>query len=204
MADLVRVGPGDALFEEGEPLEELSFLVAGQVAATRVMNAGDVAIADIWSPVRPLCMQAALLRVGAPVGARALTSARLISIPSNELRSIVQREPGLTLRLLEQSLTDAQELTLDICNLKLHSSAQRLAEYLLSLVKEPELTPARFVLPFEKRLLAARIGCSQENLSRAFAALRRQGVETQRGVVVLRDVPGLRAFCGRTRRAQTI
>jgi hypothetical protein len=39
-------------------------------------------------------------------------------------------------------------------------------------------------------------GCTQENLSRAFAVLRSHGVETQQGVVVLRDIPGLRAFAG--------
>jgi hypothetical protein len=69
-----------------------------------------------------------------------------------------------------------------------------LAAYLLGRVNESELSPARFVLPFEKRMLAARIGCSQENLSRAFAALRRIGVETQRGAVLIRDLPALRAF----------
>jgi CRP/FNR family transcriptional activator FtrB len=65
-------------------------------------------------------------------------------------------------------------------------------------VSEAEPGPARFVLPFEKRLLAARIGCSQENLSRAFAALRRIGVETQRGVVVIRHLTALRAFAAQS------
>ncbi len=57
--------------------------------------------------------------------------------------------------------------------MKLRSSVQRLAAFLLGLVEDPEMNPARFVLPYEKRFLAARIGCTQENLSRAFAALRR-------------------------------
>ena len=204
VADLVRIGPGDVLFEEGSRLQELMFLMTGQVAATRFTEAGDTAVADVWFPIRPLCLQAAFLDIDTPVGANAITSARLIALPVAEMQSIVRSDPALALRFFEQALTDVQQLTLEICNLKLHSSAQRLAEYLLSLVKDPELTPARFVLPFEKRLLAARIGCSQENLSRAFAALRRQGVETQRGIVVLRDVPGLRTFCGRARRSHAL
>jgi hypothetical protein len=89
-----------------------------------------------------------------------------------------------------------QEMKREICQLKLQSSAQRLAEFLLGLINDPAETPARFVLPFEKQFLAGKIGCSQENLSRAFATLRKLGVETQRGVVVLKDVPALRRFAG--------
>jgi hypothetical protein len=64
---------------------------------------------------------------------------------------------------------------------------------LLELTDGSDTTPARFVLPLEKRYIAAKIGCSQENLSRAFATLRRLGVESQRGVVVIRDIAGLKA-----------
>jgi CRP/FNR family transcriptional activator FtrB len=80
--------------------------------------------------------------------------------------------------------------------MKLRSSAQRLAAFLLGLVNDPTVSPARFVLPYEKRYLAAKIGCTQENLSRAFAVLRHHGVDSRQGVVVLRDVAGLRAFAG--------
>jgi hypothetical protein len=49
-------------------------------------------------------------------------------------------------------------------------------------------------LPFDKRLLAARLGCRQENLSRAFAALRGFGVETHGARVILHDIAKLRAY----------
>jgi hypothetical protein len=49
-------------------------------------------------------------------------------------------------------------------------------------------------LPFDKRLLAARLGCRQENLSRAFAALRSLGVETHGSRVILHDVARLRDY----------
>jgi CRP/FNR family transcriptional regulator, transcriptional activator FtrB len=43
-------------------------------------------------------------------------------------------------------------------------------------------------------LLAARLGCRQENLSRAFAALRAFGVETHGSRVILHDIPRLKAL----------
>jgi CRP/FNR family transcriptional activator FtrB len=143
-----------------------------------------------------LCISAALLGLPAPIGARTLTSARLIVLPVSEITAVLQGSAELLTAFLNYALAEAQALTQEIAALKLRSSAQRLAAYLIGLIVEPNLSPARFVLPFEKRFLAAHIGCSQENLSRAFAALRRFGVETQRGIVVIRDVGGLSAYAG--------
>jgi CRP-like cAMP-binding protein len=135
-----------------------------------------------------------LLGLPAEIGAKTVTSSRLIVLPAAELRATIAAVPRLALPFLDHALTEARDLALESAQLKLRSSAQRLAEYLLSLIDDPETLPARFVLPYEKRFLAGKIGCSQENLSRAFAALRRLGVETQQAVVVVRDVAALRDF----------
>lgn len=195
IADLARVGPDEVLFRAGDRLDELNILLAGFVAETQAHQGAD-AFTDVVTPVRPLGFAAALLGAASPTGARTITSARLIVVPAPELRALIRAEPDLALPFLDHALTSMQTLSQEVCHLKLRSSAQRLAEYLLGLIPDPQMNPARFVLPYEKRFLAGRIGCSQENLSRAFAALRRLGVETQRGIVVLRDVPGLRAFAG--------
>ena len=87
------------------------------------------------------------------------------------------------------------ELTIECQELKLRPSAQRLARYLAVLAEGIELNPARFMLPFEKRFLAGKIGCSQETLSRAFAQLRSHGVKTSaRGAVFIQDTEKLRAY----------
>ena len=78
--------------------------------------------------------------------------------------------------------------------MKLRSTAQRLGCYLLAMVEAPDAERAEIRLPFEKGLLAARLGCRAENLSRAFAALRAFGVETRGVRVILRDVGMLREF----------
>jgi len=59
---------------------------------------------------------------------------------------------------------------------------------------DPGGSEAAFRLHSEKGLLAARLGCRQENLSRAFAALRELGVETRGARVTLRDIPRLAAY----------
>ncbi len=80
----------------------------------------------------------------------------------------------------------------------MRTTAQRLGCYLLELTQEPTENAVTFRLPFDKRLLAAKLGCRQENLSRAFAALRNLGVETHGARVTLHDIARLRdyAFAG--------
>jgi CRP-like cAMP-binding protein len=195
LADLARLGPDEVLFREGDQMAELNILLAGFLAETQGKN-GEDALTDVIGPVRPIGFAPAMLGTASPTGARTITSARLIIIPAADLRAMIRAKPALALPFLDHALAGMREQTLELCSMKLRSSVQRLAGYLLGLVEDPEMSPARFVLPYEKRFLAARIGCTQENLSRAFAALRTRGVETQQGVVVLRDVPGLRAFAG--------
>jgi CRP/FNR family transcriptional activator FtrB len=85
-------------------------------------------------------------------------------------------------------------LVRQVCDLKLRTTAQRLGCYLLALSTDPSANTASLRLPFDKRLLAARLGCRQENLSRAFAALRNQGVETHGSRVILHDIARLRDY----------
>jgi CRP/FNR family transcriptional activator FtrB len=195
IADLARVGPDEALFRKGDRLAGLHILLAGFVTETHAHHDGD-AFTDVISPVRPIGFASAMLGEASPTGAKTITSARLIVIPAAELRAMIRAEPELGMPFLDHALSSMREQAVELCQMKLRSSVQRLAAFLLGLVEDPEMNPARFVLPYEKRFLAARIGCTQENLSRAFAALRRLGVETQRGIVVLRDLPALRAFAG--------
>jgi Crp-like helix-turn-helix domain len=109
---------------------------------------------------------------------------------------MISGDAGLTRPFLDHALREAHEQALENYSYKLRSSAQRLAGYLLGFIKDPEEEPARFVLSFKKELVAARIGCTQEHLSRAFATLREIGVQTslQQGAVIVHDVPALRAF----------
>jgi CRP/FNR family transcriptional activator FtrB len=96
--------------------------------------------------------------------------------------------------LLRAEAREFRALVRQVCDLKLRTTAQRLGCYLLSLSEEQHANATALRLPFDKRLLAARLGCRQENLSRAFAALRGFGVETHGARVILHDIAKLREY----------
>jgi CRP/FNR family transcriptional activator FtrB len=126
--------------------------------------------------------------------AHAVTRSRVLSINGEVLRRLLRETPGLALSMLACQSRDFRNLVRQIRDLKVRTAAQRLGAYLLALVPDPTATQAEFRLPFEKGLLAARLGCRQENLSRAFAALRELGVETRGARVTLHDIPRLTAY----------
>ena len=127
-SDLVRVGPDEELFRAGEILQELTFLVVGQVGAVHREPGGKRTMLDVLQPVRPLYLAATLLGLPAPAGALTVTSARLIVVPVAEIRAMIRDDTALGQRLLDHSLHETQILTEEVYALKLRSAVQRLAE----------------------------------------------------------------------------
>lgn len=82
-------------------------------------------------------------------------------------------------------------VTKHVKELKLRSSIERVAAYLLRQDAETGMT-GRFTLPCEKRQLAAYLGMTPESLSRALAGLRPYGVIVDQAAVALTSVEDLR------------
>ncbi len=202
IGDLARFGPNDEIFPENAIPQEIVLLLSGIVATTHSEGRRERAVIDVVLPVTLIGCHAALLRQPAPHGAHTIASSRCLLFPAAEFALLAEESPHLFRRIFSACLQETSALQKELTTLKLHSAVERLAFYLLDLAEGHAEIPARFVLPFEKRFLAGKIGCSPVNLSRAFATLRAVGVETQREVVLLRDVAALRAFTFRTSRAR--
>jgi CRP/FNR family transcriptional regulator, transcriptional activator FtrB len=107
---------------------------------------------------------------------------------------LLRAHTALADRLMRAQAQDFRAMVRQVCDLKLRTAAQRLGCYLLELAQEQYVRGSQLRLPIGKQLLAARIGCRHENLSRAFASLREVGVETHGKRVILHDIPRLREF----------
>ena len=77
--------------------------------------------------------------------------------------------------------------------IKLMTAPQRLADFLLRLCPT-DAGSCRILLPYEKTLIANRLGMKPESLSRAFAKLRGQGVTVDREEVTIGDPRALKDY----------
>jgi CRP-like cAMP-binding protein len=84
--------------------------------------------------------------------------------------------------------------------LKAQSGVQRVAEFLVSLTTVDH-GHYEISLPYDKVLIAARLGLKPESLSRAFAKLRSVGVAVHAAHVEINDVARLRQLAADARAA---
>jgi CRP-like cAMP-binding protein len=191
---LIRAAEGTVLCQEGEPADELHVILEGQVAVLAQAANGTLAVVEVLDAGATIGLSAVLAALPRLTTARIVRPALLVCIDAQAVQQLIAEEPTLVTVLLRAEAENLRSLVQQVCDLKLRTTAQRLAVYLLSLSPEKNGNTTALRLPFDKRLLAARLGCRQENLSRAFAALRGLGVETHGARVILHDIARLRDY----------
>ena len=194
LSRIVEVGRDAVLCRQGTQPEALHYLLEGQIALTQATPDGSATLIDVVQPVRSVTLASVVAGQTHMLTAQALKPSRVLEVPGGPLRALISERPGFAKAMLESLSLEMDAITRMVVDLKLRSSAQRLGCFLLALAEQPGATQAEFELPFQKRLLAERIGCRFEHLSRAFALLRKYGVETRGARVALRDIPRLREF----------
>jgi CRP/FNR family transcriptional activator FtrB len=194
ISELRSFDAGTRLYAQGDLNIPFCILVSGQMSFFRTAPDGTVTVVDVVPPSGHTGLQAVLTRMPVLTGVEAVSPSRAILMDGAGMRALLHDEPSLASALLLAEAMDFRSLVLQVCDLKLRTTAQRLGYYLLELAPDKSSNSATLRLPFDKRLLAARLGCRQENLSRAFATLREQGVETRGARVVLHDIPRLRDY----------
>ncbi|HTW69332.1 MAG TPA: cyclic nucleotide-binding domain-containing protein [Acetobacteraceae bacterium] len=190
----VRLPEDTEICRQGEPAQSLYVLLEGRVALWASAPDDSRAAVEVVRPPGYFVLATVLSGLPHLMTAQTVSPSCLLAIESKGLHDMVEREVDLANAFLRAEALNFRALVRQVQDLKLRTAAQRLGCYLLALCSDPEATTDKFRLPFDKRLLAARLGCRQENLSRAFAALRSVGVETHGARVILHDIPALRDF----------
>jgi CRP-like cAMP-binding protein len=194
ISKIVNAPEDTEICHQGEAANELFIVLGGQLAGFSTAANGTIAVVEVIRTGETLGLATLLARLPRLLGVRTVTPSRLLSIDAGALLALVEQEPTLVTALLRAQANEFHALVRQVCDLKLRTTAKRLGCYLLSLKTEQKANTTALRLPFDKRLLAARLGCRQENLSRAFAALRDFGVETHGARVILHDIASLTAY----------
>ncbi len=189
---------GETIFVQGEPARLVFIVLEGFVKLSRLTASGNEAVVAILGPHRSFAEAMVLRQTPYPVSAEASSEATLLQIDGTRLRQILLENPEFAIGLLASTFVHLQGLVDQIENLKAHTGVERLAEFLAGLSKR-DSGPCEVHLPYNKRLIAGHLGMQPESLSRAFARLRKYGVEVDANKAVIADIAGLRRLAGRER-----
>ncbi|MBL6932760.1 MAG: cyclic nucleotide-binding domain-containing protein [Rhodospirillales bacterium] len=182
------------LFLRGEPAEHIYLLLDGWVKVYRDTPEGEQTVIGILKPGETVAEAAIFLGRDYPASAEVVSDARLLELPSDSLLTLLREDGELGIRMLGTLSQRLRGLVLHIEQIQARSTPQRLGEFLLSLSSEKE-GAVTLDLPYDKSLVAARLGMKPESLSRALAKLRSYGVTTNGHQVELSDIAALRTFC---------
>ncbi len=181
------------LFVQGDDAAACYVVLEGWVKLFRSTVVGEEAVIGVLTACQSFAEAPALVGGIFPVSAQAVTPVRLIRIPADSLRRTMLAEPEICMTMLASTLRHLRLLVREIEGLKAQTGAQRVAEFLLSLA--PRLSgSAQVTLPYDKTLIAGRLGIKPESLSRAFQKLRDHGVSVEQSHVFIANIDHLRAF----------
>jgi CRP-like cAMP-binding protein len=187
---------GSVIFRQGESADAFYFILEGWVKISRMSVTGVETIVGIFTRGESFAEAAMFIGGHYPVDAEVISSSRLLCISAGHFRKLVHDEPDLALAMLASCSKHLKYLVEQLEQLKLLSAPRRIADFLVGLCPSDD-GPCTVTLPYEKSLIASRLGMQPESFSRAILKLRPIGVQVEREHVAIADVSSLSAFVGR-------
>lgn len=191
---------GATIFLQGELAHSVFVVLDGWVKLFRISPNGAEAVVGVFTRGRSFGEAVCFRGDAYPVNAEAVTDCQLLQLRGSTVLEMMKSRPELCTAMLASTYRHLQSLVCQVEQLKAHTGAQRVAEFLLELCPVDEGACA-VTLPYDKILIAGRLGMKPESLSRAFARLRETGVRVKQNHAAIADVGRLRQYVDEDRAA---
>jgi CRP/FNR family transcriptional regulator, dissimilatory nitrate respiration regulator len=172
-----------------------SFFVVldGWVKIYRLTPSGSEAVVAVFTRGQSFAEAAAFVGGRFPASGEAVTDGRILRLSSGNLLRLIRQNPDIGISMLATTSMHLHMLVQQIEQLKAHTGAQRVAEFLTSLCHAAN-GGCSINLPYDKALIAGRLGMQPESLSRAFARLKSIGVSIEQNQAHIDDIVKLRSY----------
>ena len=180
------------LISEGDPSDFLHIVVSGSVELFSSWNGRETTMSTVW-PVSSFILAATIRDAPYLMSARTLEKSRIVLLPSVDVREAFDADPGFARAIVKELAQCYRSVVKNTKDLKLRTSVERLANYLLRQQKRHGGSP-EFTLHTEKRRLASALGMTPENMSRAIKNLKPYGVVVTGKNVSIKDQDDLERF----------
>ena len=148
--------PQIELISEGEPSDFLHVVLSGSVDLFSQWNGRDTSLATV-RPISTFILAATIKNAPYLMSARTLEKSRIVLIPSQDVRAIFDVDGNFARAIVTELAQCYRSVIKSQKDLKLRTSLERLANYLLRQQKRAG-GGAAFDLDFEKRRLASVLG----------------------------------------------
>ncbi len=184
---------GETIFLQEEEAQAIHVVLSGWVKLFRMAPTGAEAVVSVFTRGESFGEAVALRNMPYPVSAEAVSSCEIMHVPSPIFISLMKEDPEIGISILAATFTHLHSLVAQLEQLKAQTGAQRVAEFLLNLC-DCETGDCDVTLPYDKMLIAGRLGMKPESLSRAFSRLKTAGVTVKRNHAEISDIEVLRDY----------
>ena len=191
----IDVPKGGVIVRRGEPCHGIHIIVYGQVKLSLYTPRGDEKVVDLL--VRGQTFGESAMFVGRPyrITAETLVDSKLLHLSKETVLAEVEREPLFARSVIERLSRRLNSLIEDVEGYTLRSGTQRVVNYLLRQLPQPDvLNDTAITFPVRKGVIASKLNLTQEHFSRILHELIEAGmIEVQGRVVRVLDGAGLRS-----------
>ncbi len=192
-AHVTQHARGSTIFLQDDPASAIYIVANGWVKLYRIAANGTEAVVGTFTKGHSFGEAVALRSDTYPVSAEAVTDCELVRIDAAALLRLLEENPKIAIAMLTATYAHLHNLVAQVEQLKSRTGPQRVAEFLLDLAP-CEIGSCEVTLPYDKVLIAGRLGMKPESLSRAFAKLKDKGVKIRQNAADIADIEALRAY----------
>ncbi len=182
---------GKILFQQEDWASHFYIIISGWVKLYRQWPSGEEVIMNLFTEGETFAEAAMFAEHRYPATAEVVSDARMLAVNCNIFEQKMAEEPKLAMHMLASTSVHMKQLMTEVEQIKGRTSAQRVAFFLLKMCPKDAVS-ALVYLPYEKTLVASRLGIQPESLSRTFNKLRGFGVNCVKNKVIISDVQALR------------
>lgn len=184
--------PNMVMISEGESADFLHIVQSGCVELFSTWTNRETSVTTLYENSTFILAATMKDRLNL-MSARTLQKSRIIMIPSENVRKVFATDPDFALAIVDELSRCYRATIRNMKNLKLRTSIERLANYILK-QHHRQGEALAYQLPIEKRRLASYLGMTPENLSRAFNNLKPHGVAVEGQTITITNMATLTAF----------
>ena len=193
-AEVLAFSKRTVIFEQGEPVTHFFGVLSGWVKLYRLRPDGSEVIIEVFGPGESFAEGAIGMPDGYPVSAELVEDGRLLAVPVAGYIERLREDPELVVRTFASLAINLKRLVSRIESGSSLNSSQRVGAFLLHFCPPPKPggDPVDVRLPYDKKLIASRLGMKPETFSRALANLRKHGVAVRGSKARISDLTQLR------------
>lgn len=171
-SQIIHVDKGQVLFIHEDAAEHFYIIQKGWIKLFRETLDGAQAVVDILRSGHMFGETSIFHEDLYPYSAEAAESGDLISMPLSILKSEIEGNPKLAMSMLSAMARYRKQQDQELEHRTLQNAPQRIGCFLLRLANQNEPGPVTIHLPYDKTLLASRLGMQPETFSRALGKLK--------------------------------